>query len=1027
MLKRQAVFHLCFLLWLFAVAAAGQELPAELTPDRPVERVLGGEDIDRYSVSLISGQFLHVVVDQRSVNITLGLIGPDGMTLIEVNSPNGTQAPESLGFIANVTGKYLVTVRAVRRESEQRPYTISIDDLRPSTSDDQTFVEGQKLKIEGDRLAGRENGQALEKYEQTASQFRLIGDKKRKAALFYQLGGICDDSLDQRGRAIGYYDEALKLYEDLGLKQDIATVLINKGQAYELDMYYKEGLDEYQKALAIALILGENRLLARTYNQLGRVHAQLGDYNRSLEDFKLALKLNQEAKWDRQTSNTLMGLGNVYGVLGDPARGLRYQLDNLELLKQNGTRREMGAQRLNIGNYYLGSGDLQNALEYYQQALSDFESGVAKGGIAYALNNIGTVYVAMGQYEKGIDYIERSRRLKTAAMPKDPGGLTDLGRAYRLQGKYPEALAHYQQSLNIFLEVNDLSAAIGSMNAMSEIYFLQRNYGRSLELANRASELVEKLHYSYNWASLTAAARAQVALGRTAEARKNLETSVARIEGRRNVSEGIEEFEGETLPYQMLVDLSFSENKPADAFAYAERSKARSLLDVLQTGKVDITRSMDVQEKEQERTFKADIALLNNRVSAEKDKSKLDELDRKLDEKRRDFDVFHQSLYFRHPELRVQRGEMTPITVDGAVALLPDVSSAFVEFVVTETKTYALVLTKDPGGKPLTGTYSIDLSQKELADRVEAYRSAIAAGDLDLEGPGRKLYDLLLKSAEARLAGKTNIVIVPDGPLWNLPFQALQTPSGKYLIEQAAVSYAPSLTALGEMQKKNRGKKTSDASLLALGNPTLNKETSEKLKAVFMNESLEPLPEAERLVNTLGKMYGPRRSKIYTGDGAREQTAKAESPKYRIVQFAAHGILNNRSPMYSHIVLSQKQDDPNEDGLLEAWELKELDLKADMVILSACDTARGKIASGEGVIGMTWASFIAGAPTTVASQWSVTSASTTELMLEFHRQLLAGKVSKAQALRRASLRLMKMPKFRHPLYWAGFVLVGDGS
>ena len=128
----------------------------------------------------------------------------------------------------------------------------------------------------------------------------------------------------------------------------------------------------------------------------------------------------------------------------------------------------------------------------------------------------------------------------------------------------------------------------------------------------------------------------------------------------------------------------------------------------------------------------------------------------------------------------------------------------------------------------------------------------------------------------------------------------------------------------------------------------------------------------------------------------------------------------------THISFSLKN--PNEDGLLEAWELKDLDLKADMVILSACDTARGKISNGEGMIGMTWASFIAGAPTTVATQWKVESSSTTDLMLEFHRGLLSKpRISKAEALRRASLKLMKMPKYRHPSYWAGFVLVGDGS
>ena len=248
------------------------------------------------------------------------------------------------------------------------------------------------------------------------------------------------------------------------------------------------------------------------------------------------------------------------------------------------------------------------------------------------------------------------------------------------------------------------------------------------------------------------------------------------------------------------------------------------------------------------------------------------------------------------------------------------------------------------------------------------------------------------------------------------------------MVENAAVSYAPSLTALREMTQKGKNRQLPAASLLAFGNPSIGKETSERVKQVFMSESLDSLPEAERLVMGLGRLYGANKSRVFIGAEAREETAKTESSKYRIVQFAAHGILNDVSPMYSHIVLAQEQENPDEDGLLEAWEMKDLDLNAELVILSACETARGRVSSGEGVIGMSWALFIAGAPTTVASQWKVESRSTTELMLEFHRQLLSGKnISKAEALRRASLKVMKMPNYRHPSYWAGFVIIGDAN
>ena len=141
------------------------------------------------------------------------------------------------------------------------------------------------------------------------------------------------------------------------------------------------------------------------------------------------------------------------------------------------------------------------------------------------------------------------------------------------------------------------------------------------------------------------------------------------------------------------------------------------------------------------------------------------------------------------------------------------------------------------------------------------------------------------------------------------------------------------------------------------------------------------------------------------------------------------GVLNDAAPMYSHLMLAP--GDKNEDGLLEAWELMQLDLKAELAVLSACETARGRYGAGEGMIGLTWALFVAGVPTTVVSQWKVESASTRDLMVNFHRGLGSPpglgktKATKTEALRQAALKVMNNPETTHPFYWAGFVLVGD--
>lgn len=265
-----------------------------------------------------------------------------------------------------------------------------------------------------------------------------------------------------------------------------------------------------------------------------------------------------------------------------------------------------------------------------------------------------------------------------------------------------------------------------------------------------------------------------------------------------------------------------------------------------------------------------------------------------------------------------------------------------------------------------------------------------------------------------------------------LLFQALLAPTNRFLIEDAAIAYAPSLTVLREMTKrrKNQNDDAASATLLALGNPLLSKETIERTTLAFRGEKLDPLPEAEQEVRALGQLYGSPRSKIYIGPEARENRVKTQAGQARILHFAKHGTLNNVSPMYSHLVLTP--GDKKEEGLLEAWDLMQMDLKADLAVLSACETARGRYGAGEGMIGLTWAMFVAGVPSTVVSQWKVESAGTRDLMVNFHRALItqpgAGKAkpTKTEALRQASLKLMRNPETSHPFYWAGFVLVGDG-
>jgi CHAT domain-containing protein len=171
-------------------------------------------------------------------------------------------------------------------------------------------------------------------------------------------------------------------------------------------------------------------------------------------------------------------------------------------------------------------------------------------------------------------------------------------------------------------------------------------------------------------------------------------------------------------------------------------------------------------------------------------------------------------------------------------------------------------------------------------------------------------------------------------------------------------------------------------------------------------------------------LYGSE-SAAFVGTDAREERVKAAASGFDVLHFATHAIFDHNAPLYSRLLLASPGPNSKEDGLLEAWEIMQMDLTARLVVLSACETARGQIGAGEGVIGLTWALFVARVPATVVSQWRVEAASTTLLMRSFYTAMKKKRSSKAEALQRAALDVMRTPRYRHPFYWAPFILMGD--
>jgi CHAT domain-containing protein/Tfp pilus assembly protein PilF len=806
-------------------------------------------------------------------------------------------------------------------------------------------------------------------------------------------------------------------------------------------------LKSYQKSLELSEAAGNKAIIAHALNNIGILHTWQGDYDLALEALRKSLALRQEIDDKPGIAAAMGNMAVVYRSQGNYSLAMDYYQKSRKQVEESGDRAEMAATFNNIAGIYSSQGNYELAREFFQRSLTIKEELKDRAGVARTLNNLGTLYRSQGDYDLARDYYQKSLALAEALTDKEGIAITlaEVGHLHLSQSDYDMALDRYQKSLKLSEELEMKRQVVINLAGIGEAQRLKGNYAQALESAERAVAIARQIEDREELPEpLTTAGRIYASIQKPVQARQSFEEAIATIEELRFLVAGGEQeqqrfFEDKLAPYHATVELLVTGNQTGDALIFAERAKARVLLDVLQSGRASLTKAMTAREMEQEQRLNNQLISLNAQISRERlrpkpDAGRLADLKAQLQKTRLEHEGFQIDLYASHPEVKVRRGEMKPLALEQARDLLPDAQSALLEYVVTDERTYLFALTKNAGTTIELKVYPLEIKGKELGDRAARFRETLAKGSPGFRQPARELYDLLLKPAAAQLQGKTSLVIVPDGALWELPFQALQPSPTRYLIEDCAIAFAPSLTALREMIRLRDGKKDSAGSptLLAFGNPALGKQTVERVKSVLMDEKLDPLPEAERQVKVMKQIYGAAKSKVYIGAEAREERAKAEAGGYRILHLATHGILNDSSPMYSHVLLAQAEGDANEDGLLEAWEIMKLDLKADLTVLSACETARGRVGAGEGMIGLSWALFVAGCPTSVVSQWKVDSASTTELMLEFHRQLKsqmansAGSFSAARGLREAALKLQRSKEYRHPFYWAGFVVTGKG-
>jgi CHAT domain-containing protein len=838
-----------------------------------------------------------------------------------------------------------------------------------------------------------------------------LGELAAQADALKLIGNVDYEKGNVEGLKIG--ERVLAIREKLGDRAGIAVALNNLGTGYKFSDPLKE-IGYLERSDREFEALGDGRR-ATVLNNIAEAYQRLGDFTRAIDYCRRALALAET----NRDSGRIAVVANLLGVIemyrGNYSEALSFYERALALDKVSGFLWGEAEVVNNIGLLYQFQRNHPQAIAYLLRALELNRKLGDQSLEAESRNNLAQEYLQLGRRKDAerelLTGLALSRRTQIRSQTAD--SLTGLARIHAGRGQRTKAAREIEEAIALARSVPDRRSIADSL---AQLAFLRLDAGRPGEALTASKEAQEEASAAEDsdalWQAQLAAGKALRRLKQPSEAASAFDAAIATIEKQRARIAGPAEsqplyFADKLEPYQESVALSVAAGKTDEALRVVEQSKSRVLFDVLRSGRPDLDRALSPGERDRERSLRNELVSLNIGI----EKAPADSAARtKRDEKRRELEALQTTLYAEHPELAFQRGEEPALPAEAMSRLAAETRAVLLDFFVTRERTYLFILS--PGARPRV--LSLPIRDADLARDTLEFRRQLASHDLAYGGAARALYRTLLAPAARDLAGATAVVVVPDGPLWDVPFGALQPRPGHFWIEETAISYAPSLGVLEETRRLERAREASPAprGLLALGNP---------------KTAAPALPEAERQVREIGSLYGAGQSEILVGEEASEHRFKQEASAFQVLHLASHAVLDDVNPMYSHVLLAAGGGD---DGLLEARKLMELDLRAEMLVLSGCETARGQAPAGEGVTGMLWAAFVAGAPTTVASLWRVESASTSELMIEFHREWLASRGkdapgARAQALRAAARKLIASGKYAHPFYWAGFILAGS--
>lgn len=889
-------------------------------------------------------------------------------------------------------------------------------------------------------------------YENPQRSFALYDLAKRVAERVSNLSlvGKTYYNIARSYSGLRRFDEAKRAYLDsekafvsAGLECDRIYILSDLGTISLIQEEFAEAKVYSEASIRLADTLKERSVIkgawpdafgvANALGTLAELSVREGNIDHAIEQWARSVSLYEHlnrsnSAYDYYLADAYAGLGRAYTSAGDNRNALIHLNKALNLAKGGQIPNVLNS----IGFLYMEQENYEQASAHYSRSLKLYQEEQNRWEAARVLLNLAVIEQRRGSFERALQLFRQSHSEAESVKHQDVviAALEGIGVMLTKQEHFGSAIDSFREALRIAEQLGDRARNAEILWRESEAFLAMGGYAEAVSLSSRARSVARELHLpKLSYLSATTLGLAYAKQERFDLAIEALRAAIDEVELSRAMVAGTEEqvglfFEQRLAPYHTLIELLLKKGKPIEALLYAERAKARVLLDIVGSSRADLTSVLTPNERAQRERFNERIFDLNERIKklGPNDRAR-DALLAELDQARLEYQAFQDSTYVLHPELRIKGGRTTALTEPDLKDLTAS-DTAYLEYVVTKDSVLLFVTTKGAANNAANiKVYRIGIEPSRLREKVNLFHDRLANRHPDYSSLARELYSALVRPAEEQLKGAT-LCIVPDSFLWDLPFQALMTQDDHFLIDLRAMYYAPSLSVLREMKRGGSSHKNRTSTLIAFGNPVIGKEEQR-------NEEICPLPEAETEVNSISGSFNPTARKIFIGRQATEKSFRALAPTYSTIHLATHGVIDNKQPLYSHLLLTKTEGDRENDGLLEAREIMNMNLQADLAVLSACETADGRVSPGEGVVGMSWAFFVAGTRSMLVSQWRVNSASTSQLMARFYRSLETNrnkaKVSKPEALREAALKTRRNASYRHPFYWAGFVVIGEGT